>query len=470
MKNLSRMILQTIQKYPDRLVTNSMTYNNLYKLSVHYSRKLSLLGIHKKPVCINTEKSNDWIAMMLAIWRTGNIVVPLPIHNQNISKHIVEQVKPVYVLQKETPLSHGKDLIFQNTELLNDDDPALILFTSGSTSLPKGVVLSHKNIQSNLDMIHKRYNGHIDYNDKSFSILPWTHCYGLVCELLYLMKHGGQVIIPESKEPKKIFNEMKWKSPTLFFTVPKILEKLYRNDKPMIPSFIKRNYVFGNKLRMMSVGGALCHEHTIRFIQNSYNIPVYQGYGMTECSPMISLNSVEENDIGSVGKLLDGIQTQHSHEGSLMVKGDNVMLGYFKTITEDGLEIQKPKDGWFDTGDNAFFLRDYLHVRGRIGRCYKLSNGLYVDPEYLETILTTSPIIEQVVIFGQGQPHNTVVVYSSKSEDIVAKEIIHLLEKHFVQTYEIPKKLIMLDKPLSGELLTQKLEPNRSLIQQIYMV
>lgn len=462
------MILHTMERHPNRLVTNSTSYKSLYKLSTHYSNILS--GISKKPVCIHVDKSVDWIAMMIGIWKTNNIVVPLPINNAQLTKHIIEQIKPAYIFQR-----HDKNHKVQKCSLIqpdiddNEDDPALILYTSGSTSLPKGVVLSHKNINSNLEMIHERYQGDIDCYDKSFSILPWTHCYGLVCELLYLMKNGGQVIIPTSKEPKEIFSEMKWKSPTLFFTVPKILEKIYRNDKPWVPRFIKRNFVFGNNLRMMSVGGSLCHHNIIEFIEHSYKVPVYQGYGMTECSPMISLNSVKENTVGSVGKVLSGIQYKESDEGSLMVKGDNVMLGYLSRITEEGLELRKPVDGWFDTGDNVYFSKNHLYVKGRIGRCYKLSNGLYVDPEHLETILTTSPIIEQIVIFGEGQPYNTAVVYSStKDETTIFLEMKKILEKNFVQTYEVPKKIILLEKPLSGNLLTQKLEPKRSLIQEMY--
>jgi long-subunit acyl-CoA synthetase (AMP-forming) len=465
MKNLAQMIFETIGRHPFRKVTNTMTYNDLYNLSSQYSQLLQ--GITKKPICINIGKSNEWVAMMLAIWNTNNIVVPLPIHNHNLSKHIIDHVKPSYIFQSKSNIYNG---VSTKKSCIPETEPALILYTSGSTSLPKGVVLSHKNILSNLEMIDKKYNGHIDYYDKSFSILPWTHCYGLVCELLYLMKHGGQVIIPTAKEPKDIFKEMKWKSPSLFFTVPKVLEKIYRNDKPFVPGFIKRNFVFGNNIRMMSIGGALCHEDIITFIQNNYKIPVYQGYGMTECSPMISLNSVEDNKIGSVGTLMDGIQYKPNHTGSFMVKGANVMLGYLKKFNKDGsMELDKPDDGWFDTGDNVFFNENHLYIRGRIGRHYKLTNGLYVDPEYLETIISTSPIIEQVVIFGEGQAFNTVIVYSTQSKSVVSREIDNLLARHSVQKYEIPKKIIMLDKPLSGNFLTQKLEPNRSLIQQLYM-
>ena len=243
---------------------------------------------------------------------------------------------------------------------------------------------------------------------------------------------------------------------------------MYRNDKPLIPSFIKRNLIFGTRLRMMSVGGALCHENTIQFIQDSYKIPVYQGYGMTECL-MISLNSVEDNQINSAGKIFNGIQYKYNSDGSFMVKGDNVMLGYFRQITEEGLEIEKPKDGWFNTNDNINLINDYVYVKGRINRLYKLSNGLYVNPEYLESLLLTSPIFEQVLIFGEGKPYNIVIIYANNtSECIVKKEMESILYKNNVQSYEIPKKIILLKKPFDGTLLTQKLELNRSLIIQMY--
>lgn len=473
-KNLYQMITTSILKHNKNNILNHHKYNELYHVSRKYVNILK--NHHQIPICVAANKTIDWIALMYATWETDNIFVPMPIHNKTLTNHIIKQIKPIFIFGNDPLISqqnYTSGWRMNNTRLNNETNPALILYTSGSTKEPKGVVLSHQNILSNLDMIQDRYKDNINEYDCSFSLLPWHHCYGLVCELLYIMKQGGSIKIPTSDIPINMFKEMKWNSPTLFFGVPKILENLYKKDIIYIPNSIKKRLIFGNRIRMISVGGSLCNPKIIEFMEKTYDTTVYQGYGTTECSPIISLNSIEQNKIGSVGKVLKDINIRFSEDGVLSVKGDNVMLGYLKSISHENdihnqLELEKTNE-WYDTGDHGYLdEEDYLYITGRNNVKYKLTNGKYVDPQYIETLLGISPIIEQVVVFGEGLDSNIVVIYSKSDKEMVEKEV-YLRLKDKIELYEIPKKIIILNTPFENGWLTGKMEPNRRIISQYFL-
>jgi long-chain acyl-CoA synthetase len=315
----------------------------------------------------------------------------------------------------------------------------------------------------------------IDHTDSAFSILPWHHCYGLVCELLFLLTRNAHISIPTSKDPKNIIRQMRWETPTLFYTVPKILESIYKNDINRIPGVLKRNLIFGHRIRRISVGGAFCPPKLISFMSQEYRVPTLQGYGMTETSPMISLNSIYENRIGSVGKPIKDLKIDPSYENNeILVCGDNVMSGYLKSITPENTFILEPPGKWFRTGDKGYMDKDgFLYINGRTKMEYKLSNGKYVNPTYIEKMLCLSPWIDQAVVFGDGMAYNKVILYSNsqshKNKDTMLDHIRGLLQDK-VQPYEMPDDVFFTEEPFSieNDLLTQKLEPNRTKILKLY--
>jgi long-chain acyl-CoA synthetase len=358
----------------------------------------------------------------------------------------------------------------------------VILFTSGSTNDPKGVILTHKNIMSNLEMIDKLYNKHITENDTSYSLLPWNHCYGLVCELFYLMKKGGSFFISgqDIKTPQEKLKDLKLKSPTLIYTVPKMLETIYRKRVNLvdycIPTQVKKKLVFGNNIRMISVGGSKCNPELIEYFKNNYDIPVYQGYGMTETSPMISLNSVENNNIKSVGKPLLGIDIKFSNKNEILVKGDNLMLGYLDNINNDIIETCKPfEDNYFNTGDTGYLDNEnYLYINGRTKSAYKLSNGKFINPSYIESILGISSYIDQIFVYGEGCNNNKCLIYiSEETKKKIKSDLntfilneIRIIAKDKLEPYEIPKEIKILEEPLSitNGCLSNKLDYKREFI------
>jgi len=471
---LFQNFLTSVQRYPARRCIDRFTYNDIYRLVKKYNWLLEERGVGRGDrVCWNAKKSAHWPAVIMAIWMRGAIFVPFNQGNPLLNEHIRRIVKPKAVLSDNMNMKTPRNPHLRLPEFDGSESASTILFTSGTTNQPKGVVLSHKNIMTNLDQIEDRIKDDITCMDSAFSILPWHHCYGLVCELLFLLGKGAHISTPfNSENPKKIMREMKWKSPTLFYTVPKVLESIYKNDIPHIPNSFKRNLIFGRNIRRISVGGALCPPKLVSFMTDEYRIPTIQGYGMTETSPMISLNSIDQNRINSVGRPVKGMNIDFSYDkNEIMVRGENVMMGYLRFITKENQLILEEKSELFHTGDKGYMDKDgYLYISGRTKTEYKLSNGKYVNPAHIEKLLCMSPLIDQAVVFGDGLAHNKVIIHSHQKEKETMKKHIQGLLEGKVQHYEIPDEILFVEEPFSTQngLLTQKLEPNRNKILKLY--
>lgn len=466
MKNLAEMILASSIRHATRPLINHLPYNAIPHQTKKYNWLMDRYHVKKSDrVCLLADKCLDWVSIMASCWSRGSVFVPLDKKNPTLNEHILRTVRPKLVLtdthvqeESTTFTTSGMTTI---SPILSTHDPALILFTSGTTHAPKGVVLSHHNILSNLSMIDGMYANEVSSSDVSYSILPWHHCYGLVCELLFLVRHGASIHTPSSSIPEKVFKEIRTHQPTMFFAVPKILETIYKKDVRFVPSMIKRNLVFGNRIRMMSVGGALCNPRLISFMMEKFGVPTYQGYGMTETSPMVSLCTPTHNKIGSVGKPM--MEVRFAEDGSILVRGDNVMKGYY------GFDPLQEED-WFNTGDRGYLSEDgYLFVQGRLKTEYKLSNGKYVDPVYVESLLSLVPGIDQVVVHGEGMPHNSVLIFSKENKRFTLQQLGNILRDR-VQGHEIPQVIDYAEEPftLQNGLLTQKMEPHRQKILQQY--
>jgi long-subunit acyl-CoA synthetase (AMP-forming) len=459
---LTDYLFKTLQ-YHRTLINKNYTYKDLFKLSTFYKNQFEQLGIRKNDrIMIESKKSLDFIAALVAGWQTRAIMVPVYDY-----RPVIDKMKPSLVIK------NNLDFISLNQKPVeNKDDIALILFTSGTSGTSKAVALSHENIISNLEMIHELYQGEITCSDHSFSILPWHHCYGLVCELLYMIHSGASMTISDKLNLK----EIKKADPTLLFTVPKMIEKIYKSNIHLVPtSYLKNKVLWGNKLRMLSIGGSKCSKTHLDFLTNDMKIRAYQGYGMTELSPMIALNSPSHNRIGSVGKPLRGINVLFSNEKEMLVKSPSLMLGYIESIDET-IEIKKPmdKDGWFHTGDKGYMDNDgFIYIDGRLNSDYKLVNGKFVFPEYVEDlILSNFSNIEQALLFpNQDHTENILLLYASKytQHKHMAIMIQSFLNER-IQLYELPSKICFLKEPMTIEnnLISLKMEVKRKYIQNLY--
>jgi len=323
-------------------------------------------------------------------------------------------------------------------------DTACFIYTSGTTGNPKGVILSHGNIASNVSAIHDVFP--MSSMDRSLSFLPWAHVFGQTVELHGLFSMGASLAMAESVE--KILDNLAETKPTLLFSVPRIFNKLYGavqkqiSSKPgfvqsMVKSalatrkkqrlgqevslgeglvlaltdkvvFSKVRAKFGGNLKYAFSGGAAISTDVAEFI-DGLGITVYEGYGLTETSPITTANWPNSRKIGSVGKAIPGVKVSISDEQEIVVHGPNVMVGYHNRKEENDAVFTT--DGGFRTGDMGRIDDDgFLFITGRIKEQYKLENGKYVVPTPLEEQLKLSAYVANVMVYGDNKPFNVAVV------------------------------------------------------------
>jgi len=326
-------------------------------------------------------------------------------------------------------------------------DTAGFIYTSGTTGNPKGVILSHGNIASNVSAIHECFP--MSSMDRSLSFLPWAHSFGQTVELHGLFSMGASLAIAESVE--KILDNLVETKPTLLFSVPRIFNKLYAavqkqiSSKPgviqsMVKSalatrakqrkgqelslgerlvlaitdrvvFSKVRAKFGGELKYAFSGGAAISTEVAEFI-DGLGVTVYEGYGLTETSPIATANWPNSRKIGSVGKPIPGVKVKISDDGEIVVYGPNVMQGYHNRREENDAVLMP--DGGFKTGDmGRIDAEGFVFITGRIKEQYKLENGKYVVPTPLEEQLKLSPYILNVMVHGDNKPFNVALVVAN---------------------------------------------------------
>jgi long-chain acyl-CoA synthetase len=290
--------------------------------------------------------SIDWASVHIACYPLGLTFIPIYKNQQkNVIDYIVEETNPKIIFSEsyENSINYNKlnknELQEYKKEDFNVDenDSNLILYTSGTTGLSKGVVLTNKNLISNIHSID-RLIGHnfITEHDHYLSFLPWSHIYAMNCELFYGMYKGASFYVNENLEDLMI--NIKKENPTIICSVPRLLYTIhnkltsehssYLTKLLMSESFIKyssfllKRKIFGKNLRMINTGGAAISEDILKFYKK-LNIEIYQGYGLSETSPIISLNHQKLNKLGSVGKILDCNEVIID-DNEILIKGTNV--------------------------------------------------------------------------------------------------------------------------------------------------
>ncbi len=434
----------------------------------------------------------------------------------------------------QTLLEHGKKNPIDAYHA-EPDELCGFIYTSGTTGNPKGVLLSHSNLTSNVNGIQTLLD--IGPDDVSLSFLPWAHSFGQVVELHGLFSMGSALGIVE--DVSTIIENLAEVRPTLLFSVPRIFNRIYDgvhkkmeeggglkkflfekgmanaekvrkelDEKGSVGGFTQtmNNFYdglvfskvrdrFGGRLRYAFSGGAALSPEVARFIDN-LNITVYEGYGLTETSPIATVNYPGNRRIGSVGKPLPGVEiTIEDAEGypegtgEICVSGPNVMQGYHN-LPEKTAEVID-EDGKFHTGDLGRVDEDgFLWILGRVKEQYKLENGKYVVPGPIEEQLKLSPFINQVMIEGTNQRYNAALIVVDEeslnswakkngipSEGLLENEKVMKLYRDEIERvsgpikgYEKPKKFALLDEEWTPEndMLTPTLKLKRRVVMEKY--
>jgi long-chain acyl-CoA synthetase len=406
---------------------------------------------------------------------------------------------------------------------IKDTDLLTILYTSGTTGNPKGVMLSHKNIISNC--LATRTLAPFESNWKSLSFLPINHVYERMLTYLY-QYFGISVYYAESLET--IADNLKEIKPQMFVTVPRLLEKVY--DKIVAKGseqkgikkalffwalalgheyeingkswwyklklaiankliFSKWREALGGNVVAVASGGAALQPRLAR-VFNAAKITVLEGYGLTETSLVIAVNNFNPGGIcfGTVGHVIEGVDVKIAEDGEIIVKGPNIMLGYYKRpdLTAEVMD----SNGYFHTGDIGEFVEGkYLKITDRKKEIFKTSGGKYIAPQIIENKLKESRFIEQVMVIGENEKFPAAFVvpsflfikeycerkgitYSSNEQIIKEKEILDRINEEVNQVntqlanYEQIKKIELLPKEWSidGGELTPKLSMKRKVI------
>jgi long-chain acyl-CoA synthetase len=431
------------------------------------------------------------------------------------------------VLEKEaesTPESAVKDRM----AVVKKQDLVTIIYTSGTTGQPKGVMLSHGNILSNVEACIERIPA--DNSSKVLTFLPVCHIYERMLHYLY-MYIGCSIYFAESMDT--IGDNIREVQPDVFSAVPRLIEKVF--DKIMAKgddlTGIKRKLFFwavdlaeefdvigksgwyhfklkiarklifskwqealGGKVRAIASGSAALQPRLARIFLAA-NIPILEGYGLTETSPVVSVNSFDKGiRIGTVGALIDGVQVKIAEDGEILVKGPNVMMGYYKNPEATAEVIDA--DGWFHTGDIGIFQEGkFLKITDRKKEIFKTSGGKYIAPQGMENKFKESRFIEQIMVIGEGEKFPSALIVPSfafvkewatrkgldfeklSNEEIAAHPKLHERINQEVSTlnkeygnWEQIKKFVLLPKEFSidGDELTPTLKLKRKKILAKY--
>ena len=341
------------------------------------------------------------------------------------------------IVASATEASKAKLIEVKNA--ISVEQIATIIYTSGTTGTPKGVMLTHKNIYSCVAYSKLSFPFVDIPQRKVLSFLPLNHIFEKAVTYIYLYSGNG-IYYAESLDT--IGANLKEIKPDGFTTVPRLLEKVYERimttgsqltgikkalffwsvslaEQYATPaaesSLYKMKLAIANKLvlskwrealggniKFIITGGAACQVKLLR-IFNAAKIPVYEGYGPTENSPVISINRFTPGDsmIGTVGPALEGIEVMLADDGEICVKGDTVMKGYYK---RPDLTAETITDGWLHTGDIGEWVNNrFLKITDRKKEIFKTSGGKYVAPQALENVFKGSPFIEQIMVVGEAK-------------------------------------------------------------------
>lgn len=417
---------QTAFRYKVKKNVVDKTYQDVKQDSMAVSRMLHSLEFEGKHIALLGFTSYEWIVSYFGITNSGSTAVPIDAQlpaeaicqllvradaealifdeiRADVAAMVREKCPMVrYVIsmqaenhQKEREMYSLPALLAEHQgaydTLIDPDQLCTILFTSGTTGKSKGVMLSHRNLADNATMLDMK----IPSGTVSMTLLPINHVYCLTMDIVKGLYIGMVICINDSI--MHVQKNLKLFKPEIVLLVPLVIESLcnkLENAGGMLPKKMVAKAGLGGNLKTICSGGAYLDPAYIEKFKE-YGITILQGYGMTECSPVISTNLEWANKEGSVGQLLPNCEAKVV-DGELWVKGSSVMMGYYKMPEETAEALE---DGWLKTGDLGYVDEDrYVYITGRKKNLIILANGENVSPEELENELCRSPLVKEALV------------------------------------------------------------------------
>ena len=438
---------------------NKVSFVELIKRVRYFSNEV-LKNIDSPHALIIMENRPEWVYSFYSVWDKKEVNVVLDASsNPNEIAYVINDSQPktiicsdffvVLILEAITIANYqdkariiniDKENIdfnsigseYDNVTLQNPegDETAVMLYTSGTTGSPKGVMLSSNNIIGEIDGIVEK--DVLQANDQMIALLPFHHILPLMATLLLPLREGASIVFVEKIASKEILDVLEKNNISVMVGVPRVFKLFYDSIKQQIQAkfitrkiyaiaekinskrfsrmiFSKVHKKFGGHLNVMVSGGAKLDPEIATFF-NVLGFTVCEGYGLTETSPVLAVNSIKYNKVGTVGKGLYNTELKIVDE-ELWVKGPQIMKGYYNK-PEKTAEVMT-EDGWFKTGDLAEIDKDgYLTIRGRKNSMIVLSNGKNIDPETVENKIMglSGPLIKEIGILGHEDKLAAIIV------------------------------------------------------------
>lgn len=511
------------------------------------SSAFSAVGVTQgTTVGIISPSSPFWLMVDFALQRIGAVSVPIftNIASENLQYEIkdaqirylfvaemgenscLQQImeKMEYVIIKGThPQMDGVNILSWEAFLQSADerkdisvtispsDTATIVYTSGSTGQPKGVVLSHENLMEQVKDAQKAIV--LSEKDTALSLLPLAHIFERMVMLYYLACGVRVYFVDDVKKAGPYIKEVR---PSTMLVVPRLLEKIYTkmhmnvSEAPLTkrliagvafwwarvrdPDKVTRGFIdrlfdqlvyhklleaLGGNFRIMISGGAPLSKPISKFFLN-IGLPLYQGYGLTECSPVVCVNRVGHNRWGSSGQAFESVEVKLGKEHELLVRGKNVMKGYHNKPKETAAVIDE--EGWLHTGDLASIdAEGYITIESRLKELFKTSTGKYVSAIKIESALMHSKWVEYAMVVAEGRPFVTVLLFcdeelmrtlSGREKQQVEQQLskkIRSLNRHFNKWEHVGGYLVLHESPsVENGLLTPSMKLIRSKVLTKY--
>jgi long-chain acyl-CoA synthetase len=473
---LSSLITNKAREIPKRTCIKfekrKITYAEIDEAVNLIAGGLNELGLNVKDrVAILMENCPEYIISYFAVLRAGGTTIPINtfLTSKEIS-YILNDSRCKILIYSQKFLSHIEKIKNDKPDLIavdfkeipqqkispytgSDDETAVILYTSGTTGFPKGAMLTHRNLLSNAEACCKFM--HLSHKDKVLLFLPLFHSFSFTVCVILPIYYGISIILLTSVKPfSKVINSIIRDRITLFVAIPTVYDIL---SKRKMPFFLWYIFKFFMNIRLCVSGAAALPAHTLHIFENRFKVPLLEGYGLTEASPVVSVNPLHGvRKPGSVGIPLPGIEVAIIGEdgtrlktgktGELIVKGPNVMKGYYNNDL-DTKEVLR--EGWLYTGDMAQIDDDgYIYIIDR-KKDLIIHDGLNIYPREVEDIVAQHPSVDECAMVGLPSDKGTelpILFIKTMENAIVEETEIRNYLKGQIAKFKMPRRIIFIEE------------------------